>query len=1259
MEAEPGEEANEGTVAQAPKQALPRQQQQQQQQQQAPLQQQSQDPQQEQHQPQQLQPYQQQRQQQSQQHQYQHQQPATTASPTRRPPPAVEPPAAEPMPRVMSIAQAQQAQQAGGGGGHLATRPPGAFPTLPAWSVTPPGIPLALRPLNLAPFAMRDSSPHGPAPVPRRVHNPHDGDDSGDDKDGMDLCEPGLAGSGALPSTVPRPPQRRGFVGGGRGVSAADADAGSPEEPPTVLQTSTGQPLLLRSVRSMVNSRAAELDPAGDLAARWLPHHCEAQPLPHVAPPQLPPLPPRQHHQHQQQPPHQQGPYGHYGGTDAGERVRRLAAAGSDPESGRWSAEPQPGYHPPYPGMPGVPAGLPVGTPDAHLHPHQHQYPSYNRTRMLQPPLPAPPPPPSLRPLARDSGLLRLPSGYPAPAHMDAGGAGAGAGAGAGGSGDYGAMDLADIPTTELPEGPIEVTVAVRVGSSGTRRARGGGGRSADEDSRSGYMRGAATGMFDVPRYLAGRDCIHNGTRWMSRSNFEKVGGSKMAKWYRSIRVLPDLEPLGEWLERHHLPVTKGPARRSRKRPNIGDSGDEQASGAGQDPAEGADATGSPEPAGLSPRGLPGAPPATAGAAATTASSAPATEPLGTSSNTGPGDGPGGGAFATAAEAAAAAAFGGARQPGRGGSSGGGAEPLPVERSLPPYVSRLGAPSEERFLQRLLNTLSPSQSAPLPLPRQAQPPPHEKYSAALPSHPASVAAAVNNTAAADDAAAAAESYEPSDRTGRAQAPQAAGAGAATAPFAGAGGPLGRPTPDADTSSATELAALRWRVLRPQHRSAEPGDLDPPESPPRAPRPAGHPGQWCGPSLEPRGQEHSWRRHDSGGLQQRLGPGSARPAYGESLPYTHTAEDAGEEGQREHGGFAVSGLALEIRRPLAGARRPSGQIQEHMEEERQPRPRRLPAGDGGSGSSARPQPVPTEWAWRTEERHEQTDEANEHLQGDREPRGSGGVYRSHHYQPAARRSDDSPPPPPPREPPYKWNPYPAAEAPSRLACYRGLQLPAGAVAAAAAVELRDSLREPRPEPGGDDDAYERREYYSDRDPPFQRMQRRRIDSAGTAADTHHDIRAGQSGGGGGYAHQQQHRAAAAGLDDYPTRRRALQQTRAPPLDHNDNDNDDDDGGGGGGDDERRPQWQAPNPYSQPGGGPPSPPRWRHQQGHQLQPHRSSPPRYEHTGYGYGYQLGVAYDDRDHPARRPQPAPAQARPQKTSGARMRDVREETSQ
>ncbi|GLI64928.1 hypothetical protein VaNZ11_008326, partial [Volvox africanus] len=118
------------------------------------------------------------------------------------------------------------------------------------------------------------------------------------------------------------------------------------------------------------------------------------------------------------------------------------------------------------------------------------------------------------------------------------------------------------------PDHPhIEVTVAVRVpratsdasgGSSGA--GAGAAGHSTlrtsqlvpedaqpqsftQTESRSGYRPGPVRGVFDVPRYLAGRDCIFYNGRWMSRSNFERVGGSKMAKWYRSIRVLPDLEP--------------------------------------------------------------------------------------------------------------------------------------------------------------------------------------------------------------------------------------------------------------------------------------------------------------------------------------------------------------------------------------------------------------------------------------------------------------------------------------------------------------------------------------------------------------------------------------------------------------------------------------------------------------------------------------------------------------------------------------------
>nr|AIF73524.1 RlsB [Volvox ferrisii] len=117
------------------------------------------------------------------------------------------------------------------------------------------------------------------------------------------------------------------------------------------------------------------------------------------------------------------------------------------------------------------------------------------------------------------------------------------------------------------PPSPVEVTVAVRVGAGGGRRPRGGVNRLATDIVRNGYTRGPVSGVFDLNRYKTGRDCIFYGNRWMSRSHFEKVGGSKMAKWYRSIRVLPELEMLGDWLERHGLTVTRGPSRRSSKRP--------------------------------------------------------------------------------------------------------------------------------------------------------------------------------------------------------------------------------------------------------------------------------------------------------------------------------------------------------------------------------------------------------------------------------------------------------------------------------------------------------------------------------------------------------------------------------------------------------------------------------------------------------------------------------------------------------------------
>ncbi|EFJ47633.1 RegA-like protein RlsB [Volvox carteri f. nagariensis] len=148
------------------------------------------------------------------------------------------------------------------------------------------------------------------------------------------------------------------------------------------------------------------------------------------------------------------------------------------------------------------------------------------------------------------------------------GGGGDGAWGGVGAAGVAGLEDIAPPPPELL--GPIDVTVAVRTSSaSGGRRGR------EEVVSRGSAVRGQPVGKFDVPRYIAGRDCIFFNGRWMSRSHFEKVGGSRMAKWYRSIRVLPDLEPLGEWLERNGMPITKGPSRRSSRRTTTVESGDE------------------------------------------------------------------------------------------------------------------------------------------------------------------------------------------------------------------------------------------------------------------------------------------------------------------------------------------------------------------------------------------------------------------------------------------------------------------------------------------------------------------------------------------------------------------------------------------------------------------------------------------------------------------------------------------------------------
>nr|AIF73523.1 RegA [Volvox ferrisii] len=121
------------------------------------------------------------------------------------------------------------------------------------------------------------------------------------------------------------------------------------------------------------------------------------------------------------------------------------------------------------------------------------------------------------------------------------------------------------VPIGDLPVETIDVTVAVRIGASSSRRPKSGSGRAMDDDLKTGYVKGPICGVFDLKRYLAETSCIKYKGEYVSRSAFEKEGKSKMAKWYRSIRALPDLMTMEDWLKRYGLPVLKGPPRRSRK----------------------------------------------------------------------------------------------------------------------------------------------------------------------------------------------------------------------------------------------------------------------------------------------------------------------------------------------------------------------------------------------------------------------------------------------------------------------------------------------------------------------------------------------------------------------------------------------------------------------------------------------------------------------------------------------------------------------
>ncbi|EFJ46168.1 RegA-like protein RlsE [Volvox carteri f. nagariensis] len=96
--------------------------------------------------------------------------------------------------------------------------------------------------------------------------------------------------------------------------------------------------------------------------------------------------------------------------------------------------------------------------------------------------------------------------------------------------------------------------------------SRGAAGRGARRDADDIEDKPPVFGMFYPDRYMVGVDCILVDGMFVSRSRFEKLGGSLMAKWYRSIRVVDTAEPLGAWLERHNLPVFTGKARQRRQR---------------------------------------------------------------------------------------------------------------------------------------------------------------------------------------------------------------------------------------------------------------------------------------------------------------------------------------------------------------------------------------------------------------------------------------------------------------------------------------------------------------------------------------------------------------------------------------------------------------------------------------------------------------------------------------------------------------------
>nr|AIF73525.1 RlsN [Volvox ferrisii] len=115
----------------------------------------------------------------------------------------------------------------------------------------------------------------------------------------------------------------------------------------------------------------------------------------------------------------------------------------------------------------------------------------------------------------------------------------------------------ATAPPPPMPTGPLPARVEIALVES--KPGPGGVLLTAAELLSTGYFVVTASGIFDATRYLQQRTCIKYDGAWMSGAVFERAADSKVANWHRCIRVLPTLEPLGEWLERSGLPVIEHP----------------------------------------------------------------------------------------------------------------------------------------------------------------------------------------------------------------------------------------------------------------------------------------------------------------------------------------------------------------------------------------------------------------------------------------------------------------------------------------------------------------------------------------------------------------------------------------------------------------------------------------------------------------------------------------------------------------------------